>query len=503
RPDGRLELTGRMGWSEADMASQLKLKATGLYFEDQIMDLISADRSLRAFWEQRRPVGRFDAAVSLTMESGRLNRYTIRLRPENLGFVHQDRRYRLRNIDGGVTFRPDRLELEDLSGTFAGGTTLKASGAVHLGRSKTPDRMGLKLEVVAPKLSSSIRDLMPQVVRETVDQIQLTGGGRVTLDRLQVRGGTGGKTHLVEGTLVLKDAALQFGVPIERFSGRVKMKFDGTEKARTMRLEVDAKTMRLEGQPIRNATLKIKQDQSGRLTWNMSRGSLYGGRLSGRGAVDAQRGVFESRLLLIDAPLQKLLQTHSRKTPENSDQASARKKKSEPVRGLLSATLVMEGAEDGSNQRGRGVVLIRDTELSGLPLVVGMAQLTHLALPVVENFDRAAIAYRIHGSKILFEKIRLISPTMELVGAGSMERSTGDLDVRLKTHNPRGLDFGPLTSVIDLGRDQLFAVHISGTLKDPKVDLEKFSELRRAWERVFQPKQAQKRASRFNLSDGG
>ena len=173
------------------------------------------------------------------------------------------------------------------------------------------------------------------------------------------------------------------------------------------------------------------------------------------------------------------------------------------MRGLISATLALEGARDGSRQRGRGVVLIRDTELSGLPLVVGMAQLTHLNLPVVEKFDRAAIAYRIHGSQILFEKIRLISPTMELVGGGSMDRDNGDLDVRLKTHNPRGLDFGPLTSVIDLGRDQLFAVHIGGTLKDPKVDLEKFSELRKVWERVFSPKQAQGRESRFNLFGGG
>ena len=135
--------------------------------------------------------------------------------------------------------------------------------------------------------------------------------------------------------------------------------------------------------------------------------------------------------------------------------------------------------------------MIRDADLAGVPLVVGLAQMSHLALPVVERFERAGIGYHLQGDKIVFDQIRLISSAMELSGGGTMDRPTGKLNVRLTTRNPKGLDFGPLGQVIELGRDQLFAVHIGGTLKNPDIDLEKFSELRRVWEDVFGPTQSQ------------
>jgi hypothetical protein len=160
------------------------------------------------------------------------------------------------------------------------------------------------------------------------------------------------------------------------------------------------------------------------------------------------------------------------------------------MKGTLSATLTLRGIRSGASAQGRGVILIRDTDLAGVPLVVGLAKMSHLAIPVVDRFERAGIGYHLQGDKIVFDQIRLTSPTMQLAGGGHMDRSTGRIDVRLTTRTPKGFDFGPLGRVIELGRDQLFAVHIGGTLKEPKVDLEKFSELRRVWESVFGSTQA-------------
>ena len=129
--------------------------------------------------------------------------------------------------------------------------------------------------------------------------------------------------------------------------------------------------------------------------------------------------------------------------------------------------------------------VVRDAKLRGLPLAMGLLQVTHLTLPTDQPFQRAVSSYYIDGDKLILETVQIDAPNMRIGGSGSVDYRSRQLDLTLTTSNPAGLDLGPLTTLIDGLRDQLVTLRVTGTTDEPVIHVRQFDGITEAWRDVW------------------
>ena len=102
-----------------------------------------------------------------------------------------------------------------------------------------------------------------------------------------------------------------------------------------------------------------------------------------------------------------------------------------------------------------------------MPLTLRVLQLVELMPPFSGSLDFADLEFYVQRDRIVFERLFLECPTLELVGEGSMSYPGMELDVRFRTR-------GTVPVIRDLSAglsDQLFVVEVTGPLGDPQARL--------------------------------
>jgi hypothetical protein len=104
-----------------------------------------------------------------------------------------------------------------------------------------------------------------------------------------------------------------------------------------------------------------------------------------------------------------------------------------------------------------------------VPLVLGLLQVTNLALPISAPFSEATARYSVEGERIIFENMELRSPTMVMSGDGHLDFATKRVRLNFVTDNPKGLKVPFLDDLLQGARRELLRIHVRGTIQDPKV----------------------------------
>ncbi len=143
--------------------------------------------------------------------------------------------------------------------------------------------------------------------------------------------------------------------------------------------------------------------------------------------------------------------------------------------GRLTAGLRLKGiVGDPASREGSGSVLVEGERLLKLPLVLGLLQVTNLALPIAQPFSEAEVQFDISGSVLHFRKLEARTGAagtgqMALSGTGTLDYDSGRILMTFDTSN-RGWDAIPLIGgLVGLARNELVGVQISGTLQKPEV----------------------------------
>ncbi len=484
-PACKLKLSGRASWEGSRTSCELHLIGTDLRLEDPLADLLPAGsepaRAIAALIEQHRPRGHFDADLRCSSRDGEPLDYTLRLTPKRMAFDLNDQTVELQDITGGLTLTPKAVSMNAFQGSWGVGR-FDITGSVQL---VEPFEKQLRLSASADRLDATARAFLPQAVVRTLEALRADGPYRISNCELHVLPmATKGIRSRFDGTIHIEGASGVIGVPITDLIGdlRVQTRQMADAEWPVVQLTLNADRLRADQRLISPLTAQIETDgkQADRLVIRKLEGTCYGGSLAGSGWVDLDDNIYNLRLTLHDSALESIID------PSSAGSEGAAPKKKNISKGRIAAALAVEGlVGDTARRRGRGELRIRDAVMYELPLTLGLVHVVNLAVPTSGAFDRADIAYEIDEGVIRFEQLRFHAPSVEMVGSGTMQYETRELDLSLYARNPERLLSVTVSELINKFKDELMSIRVTGTLDKPQVQVQSLRGIRRSWDRIF------------------
>ncbi len=493
-----IQLDGRALWTDPnDLTVALQARAQELDFSDPLLDLVRPFIDVDPQWgrliESYDPAGRFDVDLAYDTTADAPERLRLTVLPGSFAATYAGKRYAFDQTAGRVIVRDDRVVLDGVSAEIEDGN-IAVSGAIGLEPARRAD---LAVTARGGSISRQLLGVLPESIAQLVESLEAEAAYDVRLSEVTVRPDAApGRPRLrVRGEARLRDGACNLGLPVTDFNGTIDL--DAVVHAGrawpTLDLAVNAKRLKLADRRVSDFTARfVSADDSGLVVVPRMRGAMFDGVIGGSGSIDLERGGYGFHLALSEVDLATFMAAGDRRriaadaAPTDPPAPSTPADPAQAMSGKLSAAFSIEGRSDKPQSlRARGDIQIRDAELYDLPLSLGLLQVTHLALPTSRSFNKAQISYYMQDGRIHFERLALESPTMRLAGEGSMDYTSGALDLTLTSSNPAGLDLGPVTDLIDGLRNELVTIRITGTLDEPVSRVQQLSGITQAWQDVF------------------
>lgn len=491
RGEGMLSVAGDIAWPDDSPRYTLTFSAEDLAPDLAVLDLLppghSARPRLAELFDTYQPTGRLGAELVYTNEfteseaqANAADSYRLTLFPQTLAFNLRDKRVSFSDITGSVLIDGDRAELDDVTARFEHGS-LTASGLLGLDGSGDA---ALNLAAQSSQIDATTRAFLPDAALTVIDSLELTGGYRLEAARLLSRPHINKGPRLeFEGRIGFSDAAASVGVPITALNGELDLRvvqFAGVETPH-VNLALKADALRAASRLIQPLTLTMATDENlDRLHIGELHGESYGGVITGSGSMQmTPRGQYRLNLALQDVQLEPFL------APETADAAHGRSSSSDGG-GRVSANLGIEARYgDPATRQGRGILQVRDAELFKRPLAMALLQTANFALPTSGSFDRAYAHYLIMGDTVRFDRIGFETPNVAIAGKGTMDFPSRTLDLTMFARSLGGPSLGIVSEMINVFKDQLICIEVSGTLEQPHTRIISFEGLRESWRDIF------------------
>lgn len=513
-----------------DEAFHYGIELTGekLRFDDPILDLIPPNlpvaTQINQLVEDHKPTGTFN--VHLICSGGTPTEPTsnviepslpsvedshhcqLELEPTDMALTVRGRSITVKQNGGVLQLQADQVTFQDWAASFGSGS-VKATGKFFFG---DQCRLDLVFDVESSHICEATRAMMPDIVLRSIDGLSLNGAYKIEGAHLVYEAATPGdpafgstldfraKGHIANGRA-------QLGVSITDLESQFDIIATKEPQSSLPRLDLHANAQQLRAADRLIAPLSIgitSADRLDRLDLTEFQGSMYGGLLMGSGYVElgsVSAGKYSFQLIVQDAPLDPILHP---KSYDMESLISVRATNPGSIihletppdwpdleTGRLSASLRLEASTDeDSTRRGRGALEIRDARLYEVPLALGLLQVLNFTVPASGSFDRASARYLIDGDAVIFDDIGFDAPTVAISGSGTMQYSNRKLDLTMFSSNPAGLDLGPISEMLDVFKNELVCIRVTGTLEKPQTKAESFSGIRRSWATIFGQKKA-------------
>ena len=136
--------------------------------------------------------------------------------------------------------------------------------------------------------------------------------------------------------------------------------------------------------------------------------------------------------------------------------------KNADIHGNLAASLAVEGNyNDPTSRQGRGDVEVTGADMYHIPLVLGLLQVTNLALPITSPFSEATARYSIQGQRVTFEQIELRAKEMIMQGTGHLDFDTKRVSMTFTTDNTTWPKLPIIGDLISSARHELLQINVS------------------------------------------
>jgi hypothetical protein len=156
------------------------------------------------------------------------------------------------------------------------------------------------------------------------------------------------------------------------------------------------------------------------------------------------------------------------------------------LRGRLTASLQLGGTwNDPGSRRGHGDVSVVGQKMYDIPVMLGLMQITNLALPITSPFTEISTRYSLDGEKVVFEQIDLKSKDMTMSGSGELNFAQRSVSLWMTTKNPTLLALPVVGPLIGGADQELLRIHIKGTIEQPKVTASTFDTVTTTVDQVF------------------
>jgi hypothetical protein len=493
--DGSVELT-RTGIADARIA------ATNVMLDAAIYDLLPP--AAKEAWNWLRPSGATDAqiiyrgptALFMSGEEPSLGpelpepEYEVILRPRGAGALPRAFPYALQNVEGMIRILPRRVELENLTADHVIGqdqavAKLSLSGTGDLGEGENGvDLWQLQPRLLDVPIDQALLTAIPQGLRETLESLKAAGTVSADFERLAitVHPGTGPaeleppivattRSALADSNLdvdfavrlTTSDLSLDAGAPLSQVQGALSLngKYE-LGKLEELAGAFVAQRFAMHGRAgseLRGTIASPRQSDT--LTIGQLEAQIAGGQLAGTVTLAFSDepeipAKYFVEVTIREADVRKLIGEQPGRAADFA--------------GRLTARLDLEGTfGEPATRRGRGEVVVEGQKLYDLPLVLGLLQVTTLALPLSEPFREATAAFNIDGPKVIFDHIALRASDMTMTGQGLLDFDTQQVDLSFTTSSAGWAAIPLVGDLMGVARNELLRIHVRGTLKSPEV----------------------------------
>ncbi len=473
-------------------AAGLTLIGKNIQLDDPIYELLPPDSNqyleLKKLFDDHKPAGVFDFEVTRAAQSATDETYRVILSPKQLAFTLKDQLIDLKNVSGDVIASDRSIAFRQLAAEFGAGR-FDVNGSLSTGDAF---RCELLFNVAAKEICPVAKTVLPDAVIKAIAAIELDGPYELKQASLAVDHREGASRPLsFKGSLALKDAKAKLGVDVKELAGRIDINAiqNKGDAQPGLKLDISNASMRAGDRKVEALTAKLATtDKPGLIKVTDLKGKSYGGSVIGEGFVQAGDDDTTYRLTLSfqEVALEPFLKPLDPKylnfkVQKDDNQTTKRNRVA-----VLSASLTLEGKTgDTSSRRGRGNMSVADASLYETPVGFAVLQLLNLSLPSAKSFDRMQATYLIDGDIVRFDKLAFLSNALTISGTGTMKYSTQELDLTLVSANPSGIKLGPLTDVLNMLKDELISLRVTGTLSEPKSGIQSLKGLRNSVDDVL------------------
>ncbi len=387
-------------------------------------------------------------------------KYLVRVEPDGMSVAPAFLPAPLSAITGQVDVANGVINMTNIH-ALAGAQRLKLSGAYHT----RSEALGLSLTAHGPHLSKSWMSLIPGSTRQFIDELKPSASWLLELPTLtRIKIGKAYRWHFT-GSLVLNNLVTAGDVKLKAKQAIITIALDLGPGSSFPMLDGQFGVTRL------NWKGRIADPLVGDITANSSthiitidhiNGIVAGGKLTGNIRIHTGKNAsYAVACQLHGSQLAGLLTAPANNVGAKGIQTST---------GIVDASLMLN-ATMGKNptRQGSGQLIIHKASIYDVPMAMGLMQIVTLRLPISSDFKHADVRYVIGNNVVRFNPISLSSPGVNLVGEGSLNLKTTDINLRLLTQSPHGTRVPLLGFLFGLARSQLLELRVSGTMAHPVI----------------------------------
>jgi len=369
----------------------------------------------------------------------------------------------------------------------------------------------LEIGATGDVLNGPMRVILPDTLNTVVDQLEVSSSRDIDLERLHIaadRLGADSTTYAIDGSASVLDVNALVGVPITELDGRIDfsvnsgnmLNSDGQptgEQGFEYRLDIEASRLRAGLLRVHNAQTTIVNDPTtpGVVLVPEFRAGMHGGMVSGNAQVRPNEDgdpwyaseirvsgvraspIFDDLFLPIEG-------LEGPTTPGSSSVRSAWNMDTDVSRGIMNADLAMSGPIGFPDERyGRGFVRVSGGSVVALPGLINLIEASNLKLPTGSRLNLAEAELYIDGPTVSFERLSASSEAIEILGYGTMDWTSRDIDLRFRSRSIRPIPV--LSNLLEGIRDELITIRVMGPPGSITYSPEQFGTTRRLLDSMF------------------
>jgi hypothetical protein len=487
------DVHGRRGKTKVALSGQVLVGAEppGLDLRVQGQDVDLNDELFGAvppeaqrLWRKLSPRGCADVDLSVRHgmpEAQRPVDYRLVLQAKGMQVCYQDFPYSLEGIAGRVVATPEGVRLEDLAARH-GPAKLTVNGALVFSSAAEEADLSIRGTNVPidAELLAAVRGSLAPLAR------RFRAGGSCELDLKHFRvlrplpasegpqvdsrpAGAAAATSRpaaqplrwsAEGRVAFSGATVDLGLGHKTLSGSLTGAAAQTGDVLALNADIRLDSVQVGQQRLTKLSGRLTKDPRSPLMRLDDMSALaHGGRLAGFAEVRLSDPLEFGISLSVD-----------RIRLEDLFQGGAGARGSE-VRGRLVGSVELTAVVGKEPRRqGSGMLRISEGKLYKLPVLLGLLHVLYLSLPGETAFTHGTIAYHLRNDTLIFDEIYLRGAALSIVGSGTMDMKTEALDLLFLSGPPQKLPrLGSLTELLEGIAREVAQVHVSGTLKKPKM----------------------------------
>jgi len=478
----------------------MEVDASSVYLDKALATVGSS--AMRKVYEQFEPNGRAAIRVSFRQNMpeqapGDLD-YRVVIRPMDLALRYVGFPYLTHAVGGKAIVTPGRVELHgillrknEMQGIISGTVLMDAKG----------EQADLRLQVRDMAIDQELLAAVPAGLAPLAGRFRPGGTCALNLSQLQyirvaeAAGRTDGAaesdepttrpahrvTWRVDGSVAIDSALVDLGLGRKVLSGKVRGLAAQLPEGLAVRAQVALDRVQIGKRELTDVRGQlVKSPASSVLHVRDLLGRCHGGRAAGfveiRLTDPLQYGI---NLSVENVDLNELFNAGIEDAELRTD-----------ATGQLTGTMqLVTVADKPETRKASGVIQISRAKLYKMPVLLGMMHVVFLSLPGEAAFNEGTMSYHMTGHTLVFDEIHLTGRTMSMLGSGTMNTETEEIEFTFLTGPPGKMPrLGHLDEFVENVVRELVEIQITGTLAKPVTRTVPLRSLDAALRKLLQPR---------------